>query len=375
PHTDALGRPQYYDKITHELLDHQGLPKQDLTTIPKGPDHPLTDIPKHDPVPATVGAHTADATAHTTPGGAADHTPGGAADHTPGGAADHTPHNSHTEPGTGPAGDHHTADTAHTAHGDGPGDGPGGGDHTPGAGDHGGSGGSGGEPPTGGHPGDPFPHEEPRPFERGSATEREIRATLRPGKPKPADLEKALNNLAGHPAGREVADLIASGRFKGMENFEQVLGSFSQGDKMAGGIEQLRLADRLVENGVKDVSFEIKGGVEIKPGVITGAATDMDVMARAADGRIFGYQFKEVANPKKVIDKMWANIDQLENCGADVKVFVVDTKGSVADMVASGIDKKLAKIYAVKDVLVVLRVEDGTLMYPPGATFMPGGRP
>ncbi|MFD8147081.1 hypothetical protein ACFV3D_28980, partial [Streptomyces sp. NPDC059708] len=122
PHTDALGRPQYYDKITHELLDHQGLPKQDLTAIPKGPDHPLTDIPKHDPVPVTVGAHTADATAHTTPGGITDHTPGGAADHTPGGAADNTPHNSHTEPGTGP-GTHGGTDTVPTGlgHGDGPG--------------------------------------------------------------------------------------------------------------------------------------------------------------------------------------------------------------------------------------------------------------
>ncbi|MEV7543059.1 hypothetical protein AB0O29_11080, partial [Streptomyces sp. NPDC089915] len=121
---DALGRPQYYDKTTHQLLDHNGLPKQDLTAIPKGPDHPLAEIPKHDPVPVTAGAHTAEATAHT-----------------PGGAADHTPHNSHTEPGSGP-GTHGGTDTTPTGggahHTDTPGTGGGHGDGPGGGGDHGG---------------------------------------------------------------------------------------------------------------------------------------------------------------------------------------------------------------------------------------------
>ncbi|WP_079428034.1 hypothetical protein [Streptomyces katrae] len=147
---DALGRPQFYDKTTHQLLDHQGLPKQDLTSVPKGPDHPLAEIPKHQEV--TVGApkhqevtvggpsHTAEATTHT-----------------PGGTVDHTPHNSHTEPG-GTTGGHHTTDNTPTT-GDGHGDthstggGHGDGPTVPHQGDHGGTGTPGGGSPGGGSPG------------------------------------------------------------------------------------------------------------------------------------------------------------------------------------------------------------------------------
>ncbi|MFF4578318.1 hypothetical protein ACFY15_07960 [Streptomyces sp. NPDC001373] len=141
---DALGRPQFYDKTTHQLLDHQGLPKQDLTSVPKGPDHPLAEVPKHED--ATVGApkhqevtvgggntHHVTGTADHPVAGGTTHTPSGATDHTPGGTADHTPHNSHTEPGTGTTGGHGTTDTTPTGggHGDTPstsghGDGPGG---------------------------------------------------------------------------------------------------------------------------------------------------------------------------------------------------------------------------------------------------------
>ncbi|MFG2667393.1 hypothetical protein ACGFY6_24520 [Streptomyces sp. NPDC048387] len=166
---DAAGRPQFYDKTTHQLLDHQGLPKQDLTTVPKGPDHPLAHTPEHERVPAGVGAHTADVTSHTpggtaghtpggitdhTPGGTTGHTPGGTAGHTPGGVADHTPHNSHTGPdgnGTTPThttGGHGDTTPTHTTGGHG--------DTTP-------TGGAGHHPDTpstgGGHGGGGIPHQ------------------------------------------------------------------------------------------------------------------------------------------------------------------------------------------------------------------------
>ncbi|MET8294585.1 hypothetical protein ABZW02_11065, partial [Streptomyces sp. NPDC005180] len=139
---DIAGRPQFYDKTTHQLLDHNGLPKQDLTAVPKGPGHPLAEIPKHENVPVGVGAHTADVTSHT-PGGTAGHTPAGITDHTPGGTADHTPTNSHTGPdnnGTTPG--HSGTDTTPTGggHGDGPstgGHGDGDGPSIPHQGDHG----------------------------------------------------------------------------------------------------------------------------------------------------------------------------------------------------------------------------------------------
>ncbi|MEU3723017.1 hypothetical protein [Streptomyces sp. NPDC031705] len=113
---DALGRPQYFDKVTNQLLDHKGLPKQDLTSVPKGPDHPLAEVPVRQEVPVGVGAHTADVTSHT-PAGTATHTPGGTTSHTPGGTADNLPHNSHTEPGgTGGTG-HGNTDTTPTGGG------------------------------------------------------------------------------------------------------------------------------------------------------------------------------------------------------------------------------------------------------------------
>ncbi|MCK8680967.1 hypothetical protein [Streptomyces lichenis] len=232
----------------------------------------------------------------------------------------------------------------------------------------------GSRPPANGQPDSFPPPQESRPFVRGGETEQQIREVLSRGKPKPGDLEKALANLAEHPAGQEIADLIASGRFKGLTNFEDVVSAFSHQNMMPGGFEQLRLAARLQENGISDISFDIKENVELRPGVSTGPDTDMDVMARTSDGKIYGYQFKGVSNPKKSIQKIWDNIDQLESCKADVKVFVLDTKGTMASLLASKIEGRLARIYAETGVSVVLRVEDGTLMYPPGATFIPGVR-
>ncbi|MEU9036486.1 hypothetical protein AB0D45_16495 [Streptomyces sp. NPDC048352] len=103
---DALGRPQYYDKTTNQLLDHTGTPKQDLTAIPKGTDHPLAETPTRQE--ATVGAPST----HTAAG----------ATHTPGGVADNTPRNSHTEPDGGGSTRPGSTDTTPTggSRGDGP---------------------------------------------------------------------------------------------------------------------------------------------------------------------------------------------------------------------------------------------------------------
>ncbi|MFE1556581.1 hypothetical protein ACFW6V_16560, partial [Streptomyces sp. NPDC058734] len=114
---DALGRPQYLDKVTNQLLDHNGRPKQDLTAIPKGTDHPLAEIPTRQHVPVGVGAHTADVTSHT-PSGSTTHTPGGGTTHTRAGTADNLPHNNHTQAAsnnTTPS--RHNTDTAPTGGG------------------------------------------------------------------------------------------------------------------------------------------------------------------------------------------------------------------------------------------------------------------
>ncbi|MFF9512533.1 hypothetical protein ACF1BU_38735, partial [Streptomyces sp. NPDC014724] len=421
------GEPARYFDSEYNLLDENGnvlqkagdaRPEGPLDIRPDDPstDTPHTDTPAREPALVGAGAHTADNAAHAAASSdqvihlgdslgndlgdigrvgddlngptshVGDNLPGGHADdlgHSP--SANHEPPTGHHDGSASGQGDGPGAAGGHDSSASGHGEGPSSSHETPATGHGDGPGGGGGDGPGGpvspgsdgpGNSGSwDKPSHESGPLELGGKTEQLIRDQLRGSKVKPGDLDKALANLADHPSGQEMANLIASGRFKGLENYDQVVSSFTQKNGMSGGIEQLRLAERLQGSGVKDISFEIKKEIEIKPGVVTGPRTDMDVMARGADGKVYGYQFKEVANPKKVTSKMWQNIGQLADSGADVKVFVVDTKGSMADMLAQGVEKDLARIHAEKGVTVVLRVEDGTLMYPPGSNFMPGGRP
>ncbi|WP_435603024.1 hypothetical protein [Streptomyces sp. bgisy130] len=372
-----------------------------------GADNPRIETPAHQEqrVPAGVGGRGDDFTrvgsdipdparaSDNIPGGrSGDDPPGGAADHLPGGRADdrsvapsashETPagHNAGHSEGSGTDGQHGST----VGHG---GDSPGSGRTAPASASEGGSGtagdGLGGGTAAGPHhplgdgPGDASgwerPHEESGPFERGGEQEQQIRDQLRGSKVKPNDLEKVLANLAEDPAGREIADTITSGRFKGAENFDQVLSSLSHADKMSGGIEQLRLANTLHDMGVRDISFEIKGDVEIKPGVRTGEKTDLDVMARDADGSVHGYQFKEIQNPKKLVKKIFDNIKQLDESGADFKTFVVDTKGTMAEHEALRAQQRLTDVYGNTNIQFIIRVEDGILIIPPNGRFMPEG--
>ncbi|MET9603980.1 hypothetical protein ABZZ17_02820 [Streptomyces sp. NPDC006512] len=153
---DSLGRPQYYDKTTNQLLDHTGAPKQDLTSVPKGPDHPLAETPAREPVPVGAPAHSVAGTADN-----AAHAPGGAATHTPGGVADNTARNSHTDP-TNPTGAGTRTDTTPTGggtHTDTPSTGGNGDGPATGGGGHGGGHGDGPGVPRqgdgGGSPGEP----------------------------------------------------------------------------------------------------------------------------------------------------------------------------------------------------------------------------
>ncbi|MGY1580044.1 hypothetical protein [Streptomyces sp. MN13] len=227
----------------------------------------------------------------------------------------------------------------------------------------GGDGPSGWERPNGGH----------QPMQRGSELEEQVRQQLRATKVKPDDLERVLDNLANTSAGREVADAIATGRFNDALGYRALLSNMSGQNMLSGSIEQLRLANRLYESGIRDIAFEVKEGVEIKPGVVVAEGTDLDVMARTADGTVHGYQFKEVQNPKKIVQKMFSNMQQLENSGADFKTFVVDTKGTLADLAALRTEQRLTDVYGERNVQFIIRVEDGVLRIPPDGTFMPEG--
>ncbi|MEW9518812.1 hypothetical protein [Streptomyces tubercidicus] len=381
--------------------------KEKTAPPPTGADNPRIDAPvrQEQRVPAGVGGRGDDFTrvgseisdparaGDNVPGErGGDDPPGGAANHLPGGRADDrsvAPSASH-EPPAGHSGGHSDGSGTDGQHrftvGYG-GDSPGGDRTAPASASEGGSGAAGDGPgggtaagpdhPLGDGPGDASGWERPRdesgPFERGGEQEQQVRYQLRGSKVKPNDLEKVLANLAEDPAGREIADTIASGRFKGAENFDQVVSSLSHADKMSGGIEQLRLANTLHDMGVRDISFEIKGDVEIKPGVRTGEKTDLDVMARDADGNVHGYQFKEIQNPKKLVKKIFDNIKQLDESGADFKTFVVDTKGTMADHEALRAQQRLTDVYGNTNIQFIIRVEDGILIIPPNGRFMPEG--
>ncbi|CAM5512080.1 hypothetical protein [Streptomyces abikoensis] len=396
------GKVVWVDEKTGALFNEHGKTLQPAHEVPKEPsaaERAAAGAPKKTPekaeVMAGVSARTGsevrvslgnlDDRIPRAGGGPADHAPAGAAHEAPGGTAPRMPGGTAHELGRGPSagheppsGDHHTTSGSHHVAETGGGSHvlP---EHTPGsggghaAGGGHGAGGGGGEPPaSGGHEG--LPSEEPKPFERGGETEQQIRDLLKKTRTKPADLERALENLAHHSAGQEAADIIASGRYKESANFHQVVSSLSHADKMAGGIEQLRLAERLHASGIRDIHFEIKGDVELKPGVVTSHNTDLDVMARHPDGTVYGYQFKEItAPPERLVKKIYQGIGQLVGSGADVKVFVVDIKGTLAEHMARGVEKELDRIFKTKGVHVIVRVEDGTFMYPPGGKFMPGG--
>ncbi len=140
--------------------------------------------------------------------------------------------------------------------------------------------------------------EENPPFERGGQVEQQIRDQLRRSGVKPGDLDRVLTNLEVHPAGKEVAEILASGRYTGRYGYNGVVASMSHANMIPGALDQFRLADRLHARGIHDVVFEAKTGYEIKPGIRCGDGTDLDVLARDSSGKTYGYQFKDIENPK-----------------------------------------------------------------------------
>ncbi|MFE1431882.1 hypothetical protein ACFW5G_05705, partial [Streptomyces griseoaurantiacus] len=362
------------------------------TTTPvvhAGGDTPVVHAGEH--LPGThagdhlPGGHVGD----NLPGGhAGDNLPGGTAhEHGPGPSASHEPPHGDSGGGTGhdgPGGGHHEQAPAGGHEG-----GPGGAADEGAVGSHGG----GEHPGTGGGPGGTDgagtgthdgpagwekPLDETGPLERGGEVEQAVRDQIRGTKVKPGDVEAILDTLAHDPAGREIADTIASGRFKDAPNFSDVISNLSRPSELPGCREQIRLANRLHEAGLTDISFEVKqGGHQIRPGVFTEARTDLDLMARDAGGRTHGWQFKDMTGPdspadaSKVVRNMFKKIGQLTDSHADVQTFVVDTKASMADMESQ--IGRLQKGYEGKNVQFVIRTPDGEIFVPRDGEFTPEG--
>ncbi|MFD8990920.1 hypothetical protein ACFVZ4_22990 [Streptomyces goshikiensis] len=343
---DALGRPQYYDKTSNQLLDHTGAPKQDLTTVPKGSDHPLAEVPKHEQVPAGVGAHT------------------------PGGAATHTPHNSHTDPGGGTTGHGGTDITPTGGHASG--------DHTPPAGAHGpgiphqgdGPGGNGGGGGGGGHDG-ANPDNPPVHLEGDKVTqqpsgpmtpEREAAVTesLTKSKVQPVDQGRMLVQLRKSGYGSAIADYIASGRFADSPGYRDLISQVKQKGMMPAVHQAMEHAAELQAKGIGHIEFELK---------LPERGLDLDVLTRL-DGRIeYGAQLKDVSSAGSIKSAVNGIADkQLKGDGVNVKAAILDVddvKGALTDRILGAVQRAADRTNASFE----LRFHDGsTTVYPTNAT-------
>ncbi|MFE1171715.1 hypothetical protein [Streptomyces sp. NPDC058773] len=404
------------------LLQKGDQAKKEGVPDPKaGADNPRTETPAHQEqrVPAGVGGRGDDFTrvgsdiadpartsdnaghGHTRPG---DNTPTGhAGNHgAPGGnAGNHMPTNNHTEPS--PSGGAHASDTTPTGPEHSSGDrqgvphqsdhnGQSGGHDGPSSsdasfGDGGGSRGGGAGQTGLGDEGlqTPAEHapggasESMLPMERGGELEQRLREAIKglPGatRPKPNVLELALSRLAENPRGHAVADIIASGRFNRSGDFSQVVSSL--GSKKIGmvepGIDQIIFADDLCKSGVpaESINFEVKNA--------TGG--DIDVHLRAENGEVYGYQMKRLNEPLDPVGEIMRGkyLGQLAKSDVDHRIMLVDGQGSVAQWMENGSFQALIDVHRVgrngnglgAGTTFVIRLDDGSLVIPPGAKTDP----
>ncbi|MFE6157754.1 hypothetical protein ACFQ7F_02405 [Streptomyces sp. NPDC056486] len=235
---------------------------------------------------------------------------------------------------------------------------------------------------TGGHgPGEAPDNGPSGPMERGGEAERKLRESMR-GIPKnnikPKVLEKIVTRLGQYPDGREIADIITSGKLSQKNGFRDVvsmLGSGIKGQDLR-AIDQIRLGNQFLESGLREIEFEVKN---------QAIKADIDVRVVDDAGHSYGYQMKRLDNPKNPLESIAKpdNLGQLsKSVGADTKVMLVDGQGKIADWEARGIPDELLQIHRGehpiksekgRGILFVLRLDDGTIVIPPGSKVDPRG--
>ncbi|MGW2701521.1 hypothetical protein [Streptomyces sp. NPDC001340] len=93
---------------------------------------------------------------------------------------------------------------------------------------------------------------------------------------------------------------------------------------------------------------------------------------------------KRLNNPKNPFDSIAKpdNLGQLSKSEADHKIMLVDGQGTVAEWQAKGIPEELLQVHLGehpfksekgRGILFVLRLDDGTIVIPPGAKVDPRG--
>ncbi|WP_405786828.1 hypothetical protein OG753_01880 [Streptomyces sp. NBC_00029] len=132
-------------------------------------------------------------------------------------------------------------------------------------------------------------------------------------------------------------------------------------------------ADDLARSGFAGdrIDFEIKND----------AGGDADVRLLDDNGNAFVYQMKRLNNPLDPVSEITRgkNLGQLTHSVGDHRIMLVDGQGSVAKWTAEDAVERLMEIHqngrgrfeAGKDVTFVIRLDDGTLVVPPGSKTDP----
>ncbi|WP_435845940.1 hypothetical protein [Streptomyces huasconensis] len=363
-------------------LDAEGNPISDTAPHEKSADERAVSEqapPQREPVLVSSGSHTSGAAAHggeNLPPQAGHDARGrgeGTTDSVGNGQGGHSdaPNASHTagDPGSAhrPGTDHGSADVSH---GSGSGDGS---DAATGSG-----GGAEADEGSARAPDESSPEGEAQPIVRGGDTEQRVRDAVKgiPGKkrPKPDVLERVLARLASEPNGQRVADVIASGRFNQSDEFGQVVSSLGARKEAMyqPGADQILFADDLVRSGVPAdaIAFEHK--------VPVGADADIRIIGES--GEVYSYQMKHLNDPVDPVSEISRGkyLLQLAKSEADHHIMLVDGgKGTRAEWISNGSYDELMDIHRGgrgpkgEGITFVVRLEDGTLVIPPGSKTDP----
>ncbi|WP_051872356.1 hypothetical protein [Streptomyces sclerotialus] len=217
-----------------------------------------------------------------------------------------------------------------------------------------------------------------QPLVRGSETEERLHAAIKgiPGKqrPKPDVLERALERLASESDGQRVAEVIASGHFSKSDGFGQVVSSLGARKEamFQPGADQIIFAEDLVRSGVPAHTIDFEHKVPV--------GSDLDIRIREETGEVYGYQMKHLNDPLDPVSEITRGkyLLQLAKAEADHRVFLVDgAKGSRADWLTNGLYDSLMEIHQGKrgvkgeGITFAIRLEDGTLVIPPGSKLDP----
>jgi hypothetical protein len=219
---------------------------------------------------------------------------------------------------------------------------------------------------------------EHNPMPRGGEVEQRLRDAVKsiPGKqrPKPDVLERVISRLSVESNGSRVAEVIASGIFKESDQFGKVISDLGARKEQMyhPAADQIFFAEDLVKSGVPARSIEFEQKVPV--------GADMDIRIKDDSGQVYAYQMKRLNNPEDPIAEITRGkyLLQLARAEADHHIMLVDgAKGTCAEWMANGSFEALLDINRGgrgpkgEGITYIVRLEDGTLVVPPGSKTDP----